>query len=443
MLALKMCTGVPEELRRGGRAFWLRQRAVAARVAAIIDRVAEEGDAALIALARELDGVELTRPELRVDPAELKAAADALPVELRNALLKARDNVAAFHTAQAERVRAGAAVGGADPAAVDGSYNQVYRRSGVTLGTVWRPLRRVGVYIPGGRAAYPSSVLMNVVPAQAAGVKEIALCTPPTHGHGHPLVLGTAYLLGIREVYCVGGAQAIAALALGTETIPAVDKVVGPGNSFVAAAKRLLFGAAGIEALAGPSEVLIVADDSARADLVARDLLAQAEHDPEARALLVTTSYSLAEEVVKEVERQLAGLPRAAIAREALAESAVYVVPDLNSAVELANAWAPEHLELLVADSWEWLPQVQNAGAVFLGPYTPEALGDYVAGPSHVLPTGGTARFASPLGVEDFLKRTNFLAYTREGWLRDAVSARTLAGWEGLDAHARALAGRE
>ncbi|MDK2785263.1 MAG: histidinol dehydrogenase, partial [Bacillota bacterium] len=251
-----------------------------------------------------------------------------------------------------------------------------------------------------------------------------------------------AYLLGVREVYAVGGAQAIAALALGTETIPAVDKVVGPGNAYVAAAKRLLFGCVGIDSVAGPSEVLIVADETAQASLVARDLLAQAEHDSEARAYLVTTSRRLAQEVAARLEEELTFLPRAGLARAALAASAAYVVPDLTTALELANAWAPEHLELMVADPWAFLPYVRNAGAVFLGPFTPEALGDYVAGPSHVLPTAGTARFASPLGVEEFQKRLNVVAYGRAAWAVDEPAARTLAVAEGLEAHARALEGR-
>ncbi|HHY91820.1 MAG TPA: histidinol dehydrogenase [Firmicutes bacterium] len=424
MLPIHECREVPPELKRGGRSLWREQRELTARVTAIIDRVAEEGDAALVALTRELDGVELRAEEFLVPPAELAAAAAALPEALRQALLQARDNVQRFASA---------------PPPGSLSTNP----AGALVGTRFLPLHRVGVYIPGGQAAYPSSVLMNVVPAQAAGVAEIALATPPAGGHGHPLVLGTAYLLGVREVYCVGGAQAIAALALGTETIPAVDKVVGPGNAYVATAKRLLFGCVGIEAVAGPSEVLIVADGSAAPGVVARDLIAQAEHDAAARALLITTSRGLAEAVGTQLDKELAGLPRAEIARAALTESRAYVVPDLERAVALANAWAPEHLELLVAEPWALLPQVRNAGAVFLGPCTPEALGDYVAGPNHVLPTGGTARFASPLGVEDFLKRVNFLAYSREAWYKDAPAAQVLAVAEGLVGHARALEGRE
>jgi histidinol dehydrogenase len=424
VLDIRECREVPAELKRGGRSFWREQKELTARVTAVIDRVAQEGDAALTALSRELDGVELTAAELRVAPAELAEAAAALPAALKEALLVARENIRRFSAAPPP-----------------GSLT--VNAAGAVLGTRSLPLKRVGVYIPGGRAAYPSSVLMNVVPAQAAGVAEIALATPPAGGHGHPLVLGTAYLLGVREVYCVGGAQAIAALALGTETIPAVDKVVGPGNAYVAAAKRLLFGCVGIDAVAGPSEVLILADAGAAPAVVARDLIAQAEHDAAAQALLVTTSQRLAEEVARELEKELATLPRAELARAALASSAAYVVPDLELAVALANAWAPEHLELLLADPWAVLPRVQNAGTVFLGPYTPEALGDYIAGPSHVLPTGGTARFASPLGVEDFCKRLNFLAYGREAWQKDAPAAELLARAEGLAGHARALVGRE
>lgn len=423
MFEVRECREVPPELRRGGRAFWLAQRKVEEEVRAIIDRVAREGDAALSALSRELDGVETPATGFRVPLAKLEEAAAAVPEELKKALLKARDNVARFSAARPANTF---------------SFNP----AGAFLGTLSLPLRRVGVYIPGGRAAYPSSVVMNVVPAQAAGVEEIALATPPAGGYGHPLILGAAYLLGVREVYAVGGAQAIAALALGTETIPAVDKVVGPGNAYVAAAKRLLFGCVGIDGVAGPSEVLIVADESARAPLVARDLIAQAEHDSEARAYLVTTSRRLAQEVAARLEEELTSLPRAGLARTALAASAAYVVPDLTTALALANAWAPEHLELMVADPWALLPHVRNAGAVFLGPFTPEALGDYVAGPSHVLPTAGTARFASPLGVDQFQKRVNVVAYGRAAWTADEPEARALAQAEGLAAHARALEGR-
>ena len=299
----------------------------------------------------------------------------------------------------------------------------------------------MGLYVPGGSAAYPSTVLMNAIPARMAGVEELVVCTPVGRdGAIPPAVLAAASLAGIREIYRVGGAQAVAALAFGTESIRPVDKIVGPGNIYVATAKRLVFGVVGIDLVAGPSEVLVVADGTVPASWVAADLLAQAEHDPLASAVCVTPSGELAEAVRSEVTKQLATLPRASLAGRALdAFGAVIIVEDLPAAVALANTIAPEHLELLVADPWNLLPRVKNAGAVFLGAYTPEVAGDYLAGPNHVLPTGGTARFSSPLSVEDFQKRCSLLSLDPEALRRWREPITRLARLEGLEAHARSL----
>jgi histidinol dehydrogenase len=302
------------------------------------------------------------------------------------------------------------------------------------------PLDRAGVYVPGGRAAYPSSVLMNVVPARVAGVRDITVATPPSPAGIKPEVLVAARIAGATRVVRAGGAQAIAALAYGTKSIARVDKIVGPGNVWVATAKRLVFGVVDIDMIAGPTEVLIVADQTANASFVAADMLAQAEHDPEAAAICITTSRAKGEEVAEEVVRQLAELGRREIAAKSLQRHGlVLVVRDLERAVEIANEIAPEHLELFVRRPRALLPRVRNAGAVFLGEYSTEAIGDYVAGPNHVLPTGGSARFSSPLGVYDFVKRTSIIEATRQGLARVAASAVALAESEGLTGHAAAV----
>lgn len=389
-------------------------------VARIVAAVRAEGDPALVRLTRELDGVSLQPDELEVPRDAWEAARAHLDPAVSAALACAAERVRAFH----ERQREAGAVALLD----DGSR----------VGTLVRPLARVGLYVPGGQAAYPSSVLMNAIPAAVAGVPEIIAVTPP--GGVTDAVLAACMLAGVTCLFRVGGAQAVAALAYGTATIPRVDKIVGPGNRWVAEAKRQLTGAVGIDLIAGPSEVLVIADGSADPALVAADLLAQAEHDRDAVPWLVTTAPELVDAVEAEIERQLVTLPRAAIARDALtAHGVAVVVPDLATAVQVANLKAPEHLELLVADPEPWIERIRHAGAIFIGKESPEPVGDYLAGPSHVLPTGGTARFASPLGVYDFVKRTSVIAYSAERLAADAPHVIALARAEGLEGHARAV----
>jgi histidinol dehydrogenase len=303
-----------------------------------------------------------------------------------------------------------------------------------------RPIERVGVYVPGGRAAYPSTVLMNVIPAQVAGVKEIAIVTPTPQGLLNPYVSAAIDMLGMREVYSIGGAQAIAALAFGTEGIKKVDKIVGPGNIYVALAKKLVFGVVDIDMIAGPSEVLVIADRFQRPDFIAADLLSQAEHDENASSVLITSSIKLAKEVQEEMKRQLKLLKRKDIALRSIKRfGALIVTKDLVEAASIANMIAPEHLELMIEEPRSLLPHIKHAGAIFMGRWTPEPLGDYVAGPNHTLPTGGTARFSSPLGVYDFIKRSSLLEFTEKGFRRLAPLVETIAGVEGLDAHARTI----
>lgn len=393
---------------------------VVARVAAIVDEVRRQGDGALCELTRRFDGVELAPGELRVSEAEWAAA--AVPEALGAALAEAARRIEAFHRHQLPR-----------------SW-WVRDEHGSLLGQQVTPLQRVGCYVPGGTAAYPSTVLMNLIPARVAGVRELVVVSPPgSDGRLNPTVLAAARLAGATEVYKVGGAQAIAALAYGTATIRRVDKVVGPGNIYVALAKRLVFGEVGIDLVAGPSEVVVVADAGATPAHVAADLLAQAEHDPMARAVCLTDAPRVAEAVCAEVARQCPRLPRAAIAEAAVrAHGAVVLTRDLAEAVAIANRLAPEHLELAVADPFRWLPSVRHAGAIFLGPDTPEVVGDYLAGPNHVLPTGATARFASGLSVEDFVKRSSLIHYSPAGLRAAWPHLARLAAAEGLDGHAEA-----
>ena len=396
---------------------------VEASVRAILEDVRLRGDAALCALTEKLDGAPLTPATLRVEAGERRAALEALDPAARAALELAAERITAFHTRQRRE-------------------SWLVPEPGYGMfGQLAHPIRRVGVYVPGGTAAYPSSVLMNAIPARVAGVEEIVLCTPPGKDGRVPLaVLAAAELLNLREVFRVGGAQAIAALAYGTASIRAVDKIVGPGNVYVATAKRLVFGLVGIDAVAGPSEVLVVADETATPAWVAADLLAQAEHDPRAAAICLTPSQRVGREVQTDVARQLAALSRQAIAARSLDRyGAVIRVPDLAAAISLANEIAPEHLELLVADPWSLVPSVRCAGAVFLGHHTPEAAGDYLAGPNHVLPTGGTARFSSGLSVDDFQTRSSLLALTPEALATWRAPIVRLAELEGLTAHARAI----
>jgi histidinol dehydrogenase len=357
-----------------------------------------------------------------VTAGEVEAARRAIGEEVGQALGYAAERIEAFHRHMLPR-----------------SW-WMEDRNGSLMGQQVRPLDRVGIYAPGGRAAYPSTVLMTAIPAKVAGVGEIVLVSPPSADKTlDPAVLVAGAIAGVTEAYRVGGAQAVAALAFGTETIRRVDKIVGPGNIYVALAKRQVVGQVGIDMIAGPSEVVIVADDSAEPEWVAADLLAQAEHDPMARAILLTPAAALVGAVAAALERQLVGLPRREIAREALeAHGALVLTRDLAEAVDLANSLAPEHLELQVADPFGWLTRVRNAGAIFLGRHTPEVVGDYVAGPNHVLPTGGTARVASGLGVEDFVKRSSLIHYTARGLQEAWPHLSALCGVEGLTAHGEA-----
>jgi histidinol dehydrogenase len=395
---------------------------VEASVRAIVDDVRRRGDAALIDYTRKFDRTTLTADRLRVTPEEIAEAERGIPDKQRNALFLARDRIESFHRRQIPK---------------DDRYTD---SAGVELGIRWTAIEAVGLYVPGGTAAYPSSVLMNAVPARVAGVERVVMVTPTPDGKMNPLVLAAARIAGIDEVYRVGGAQAIAALAYGTESIAPVAKIMGPGNAYVAAAKRLVFGAVGIDMIAGPSEVLVVADGDNDPDWIAADLLAQAEHDAAAQSILVTDSADLADRVAVAVERQLKTLPRGETAAASWRDfGAIIVVRSLAGAMTLANRIAPEHLELAVADPEALLIKVRNAGAVFLGRYTPEVIGDYVGGPNHVLPTARSARFSSGLSVYDFLKRTSLLKLGPDQLAVLASPAITLAEAEGLDAHARSV----
>jgi histidinol dehydrogenase len=385
-------------------------------VRAILDAVRDRGDVAVLELTERFEG---RRPSAVVVPEdEWRKSAASAPSEVRAALAAAADRVRRYH----ERQR--------DP-------GFVYEEDGIRLGQRVRPVRAVGVYAPGGKARYPSSVLMTAIPAAVAGVPRIVLTTPrPT-----PEVLAAAELSGVTEVVDAGGAQAIGALAYGTATVARVDKIVGPGNIYVACAKRLVFGLVDIDGIAGPSEILVVADDDASPEVVAADLLSQAEHDEDAYALLVTLSRTQAERVRAALERQLAELPRRAVAEASVrSNAACFVAGDLDEAARVADALAAEHLALAVREPEALLERIGAAGAAFLGDYTPEAAGDYAAGPSHVLPTGGAARFSSPLGVYDFVVRTSIIRYEREAIRRQADLLEQLARLEGLEAHARAVA---
>lgn len=396
-----------------------------AAVQEIVEAVRREGDAALLRYTERFDGVKLNPEGLRVTPEEIAAAYDRVEPEFLTALRQAAANITAFHEKQKRS-----------------SWTDV-QPDGTMLGIVMRPLKRVGLYVPGGKAAYPSSVLMNVLPAKVAGVPEIVLVTPPATGGKEgidPYILVAAAEAGVTEMYRVGGAQAVAALAYGTASIPAVDKICGPGNIYVALAKRAVFGAVDIDSIAGPSEVVVLADDSADPRFVAADLLSQAEHDEMASAVLVTPSERLAQAVAAELERQVATLPRVEIARASLAQhGAILTVADLAEGVAVVNKLAPEHLEVMTEDPLALLGGIENAGAIFLGPYSSEPVGDYYAGPNHILPTNGTARFSSPLNVDDFVKKSSLIRYSREALLRDTKGIATLARHEGLEAHARAV----
>ncbi|MDD6800519.1 MAG: histidinol dehydrogenase [Firmicutes bacterium] len=385
----------------------------------VLDKVKKEGDAALRELSYRFDGVE--PDSLYLDRKMIEQSGDSLSPRLKKAMERAADNIRAFHESQPR--------GGVD-----------LERGNIKMGQRVLPLKRIGLYVPGGRAAYPSSVLMNAIPAVVAGVEEIIMATPPKTEGINPAVLYAAKLAGVTDILTVGGAQAVSALAFGTESVKKVDKIVGPGNIFVATAKRLVYGAVDIDMIAGPSEVLVIADEYADPSYIAADLMAQAEHDPMAAAILVTTSSEVAENVCGEIARQIQTLPREEIIRKSLSSCGSAVVVDtLDEAAELSETIAPEHLELAVRDPEKLLSKVRNAGSVFLGEYTPEPLGDYYAGPNHVLPTNGTARFSSSLSTDSFLKRSTYLSYGKKELLSAADDVVAFAEAEGLYAHANSI----
>ena len=394
-------------------------------VRAMLDAVRKGGDSAVLEYARRFDCPDM-RPPLRVPAEDLEQAARDIPAESLDCIKQAADNIRAFHEAQKDR-----------------SWF-LTRDDGTILGQKIEAVDRAGLYVPGGRGGNTpliSSLLMTAIPAQAAGVREIAVVTPPrADGTLNPHILAAAHLLGVHEIYRMGGAWAIAALAYGTETVAPVDVIAGPGNIWVTTAKRLVQGRVGIDMIAGPSEVLVLADDSANPEWLAADMLSRAEHDALASAICITDNEALAHAVIAELERQSATLPRADIVRKSLADwSAVVLVPDMDAAIALANRVAPEHLEVLMREPWSVLPRIRHAGAVFLGPYAPEPLGDYFAGPNHVLPTLGTARFSSALSVQTFCKRTSIIAASPAFAAANADAVARLARMEQLEAHARSM----
>jgi histidinol dehydrogenase len=398
----------------------LEDSGVGETVSGIIRDVAQNGDSALLAYAKKFDRAELST--LEVTQAELDAALASMPEELLAAMQTAAENIRAFHSMQ---LREGF---------------RLERPNGVYMGQKITPIEKVGLYIPGGTASYPSTVFMNAIPAKLAGCSLIVMVSPPNaNGQIAAPILAAAKLAGVDRVFKAGGAQAVAALAYGTQTIPRVDKIVGPGNAYVAEAKRQVFGRVAIDMIAGPSEILVVADETATPAFVAADLLSQAEHDVLASAVLITDSRALAQAVSDEVERQLLTLPREAIARTSIENNGkIIVTDDLLCAIDLANDLAPEHLELCVREPERYLAYVKNAGSVFLGNYCPEALGDYLAGPNHTLPTSGTARFSSPLSVDDFVKKTQYTYFSPEALAELSGKIAVFARAEGLEAHARA-----
>lgn len=408
-----------EELLRKRRFNWQDHRFDL--VKEILDQVSADGDQALIKLTERFDQVSLT--ELRVGSAEIEEAYRRIEPGFIKSLKKSIANVSNYHRQQLPR-------------------NWFTYDNGNMVGQLITPLQRIGAYVPGGRAAYPSSVVMTVAPARVAGVAEVVLVSPPDQqGKVNPYTLVAAAELGVEEIYKIGGAQAVAALAFGTETIRAVDKIVGPGNIYVTLAKKLVYGLVEIDLLAGPSELLVLADQTARPELIAADLLAQAEHDPLAVPILISDSADLLSEVRVALDLQLRELPRAEIARRSvMAEGIMIMVKDRKEGIELVNRFAPEHLELLVKNPLAVLGEIRNAGAIFIGEYSPEPVGDYLAGPNHVLPTGGTARFASPLNIDDYLKKSSLIYYREEELSAVAGDIIKLAELEQLDGHARAVA---
>ena len=396
-----------------------REDTVQKTVHTILNDVRRHGDNALRRYTEKFDSI---KPGgLSIDRKEINASARKAEKAVLKSLEVSAGRIRFFHERQKET-------------------SWQFSRDGITVGQIIRPVRRAGVYVPGGKAAYPSTVLMNVIPAQVAGVSEIALCVPTPGGDLNPYVACAIKLLGVKEVYRIGGAQAVAALAFGTETIQKVDKIVGPGNIYVAVAKRMVFGEVGIDMVAGPSEILVLADKTADAAFIASDLLSQAEHDEMASAVMITNSISLAKKVSAELAGRMKTLKRKDIAAKAIRKYGVIIVSrSMQKAVDIVNRIAPEHLELMVAKPKALLPLIQNAGAVFLGKWTPEPLGDYGAGPNHTLPTSGTARFSSPLGVYDFIKRTSLIDASRSGFMKLAETVETLADIEGLEAHGNTI----
>ncbi|MCT7965974.1 histidinol dehydrogenase [Laspinema sp. D1] len=390
-----------------------------ATVREVLQAVKRQGDRSLLHYTAEFDGQSLKPEDLRVSGSELDAAYQQVSKELLDAIILAKQNIEAFHRQRVPK-----------------SWVQ-FGDDEVVLGKRYTPVDRAGLYVPGGRAAYPSTVLMNAIPAQVAGVPRIVICTPPgPEKTVNPAVLVAAQEAGIEEIYRVGGAQAIAALAYGTETIPKVDVITGPGNIYVTLAKKQVFGTVGIDSLAGPSEVLIIADSQGNPAHIATDLLAQAEHDPLAAAILITTDAQIARKVVAQVEDQLIDHPRRTLTEKAIAHYGVVIVVDsLQIAAELSNEFAPEHLELEVSDPWDLLESIRHAGAIFLGNSTPEAVGDYLAGPNHTLPTSGSARYASALGVETFMKHSSLIQYSPKALQKVAGAIDVLTKAEGLPSH--------
>jgi histidinol dehydrogenase len=395
---------------------------VATAVKEIVERVRKHGDPAVLEYTKKFDRVTLALKDLKISPEEIRNAYTNVETKKVDALKLAALNIRAFHEKQK----------------INSWVSQ--EADGVILGQIARPIQSAGVYVPGGKACYPSTVLMNVIPAKVAGVEQLIMCSPVPGGTMNPYILVAADIAGVSEIYKIGGAQAIAAMAYGTASIPKVDKIVGPGNIYVATAKRYVFGQVDIDMIAGPSEILVIADHTANPTFVASDLLSQAEHDELASSMLVTTSRELAEKVSGEIERQLANLSRKEIARKAIDRFGVIViVGDLQEAAGVSNSIAPEHLELAVEKPFELLALIKNAGAIFLGHYTPESVGDYIAGPNHVLPTGGTARFFSPLSTDSFMKKSSLIFYTKEGLDKVSEDVMQIAEVEGLEAHGNTI----
>ncbi|MFQ5456318.1 MAG: histidinol dehydrogenase [Nitrospirota bacterium] len=397
----------------------LIDKGIESDVHSIIEDVRRRGDRAVFEYTRIFDKVSIDSRNYKIDKNRIKDAYNKVKRDVVSALKYSARRIKAFHKRQKI-----------------GTWR--YREdSGVVLGQLVQPMKRIGIYVPGGKAIYPSSVLMNAIPAQVAGVSEIIMCTPAYMGEISPYILVAADIIGICDIYQAGGVQAVAAMAFGTEMIPKVDKIVGPGNIYVATAKRLVFGNVDIDMVAGPSEILIIADETARPEFIASDLLSQAEHDEMATAILITTSEDIARSVKEEVYMQVEMLDKREIALSSLkANGTIFVVDNISDAIDIANDIAPEHLELAIDKPFNLLNKVKNAGAVFLGHYTPEATGDYIAGPNHVLPTGGTARFSSPLSVDDFVKKTSIISYNKSELLRVRDKIDRIATIEGLDAHA-------